>query len=78
MSTLVLAKTLWGVDEAATPAQWPQLFARIAAEGFTAVEASRPVFLGGDLKKELDRHNLQLICQIHTTGGWVGDTLVAS
>ena len=38
---LKVAKTLWGVDEAADTAKWDALFARIKKEGFSAVEASR-------------------------------------
>ena len=71
MPTLKLAKTLWGVDEAADPDKWDALFARIKGEGFSAVEAITLVWRKDPkrLRELLDKHGLDLICQIHTTGG---------
>lgn len=68
---LKLAKTLWGVDESNDTSQWDALFARIKAEGFSAIEAAAP-FWRKDTKlmqSLLEKHGLGLICQIHTTGG---------
>ena len=68
---LKLAKTLWGVDESNDVSQWDALFARIKAEGFSAIEAAAP-FWRKDTKlmqSLLEKHGLGLICQIHTTGG---------
>ena len=42
MPTLKVAKTLWGVDEAADTGKWDALFARIKAEGFDGVEVIAP------------------------------------
>lgn len=68
---LKLAKTLWGVPEADSVAEWDGLFARIKAEGFDGVEAIALTW-----RKDKDRftsllakHGLALICQIHTCGG---------
>lgn len=68
---LRLAKTLWGVDDAADPERWDALFGRIKAEGFEAVEAITLVWrIDKDrFRALLDKHGLELICQIHTTGG---------
>ena len=68
---LKVAKTLWGVPEAADPKKWDGLFARIKAEGFDGVEAITLVWRADtELFKELlKKHGLELICQIHTTGG---------
>jgi hypothetical protein len=73
--TLRLAKTLWGVPEATDPSKWDALFARIKAEGFEAIEANRMTW---NLDKDkfcslLQAHGLNLICQIHTTGGEMKD-----
>ena len=35
---LALVKTLWGVPEASDTSAWEALFARIAGDGFSAVE----------------------------------------
>ena len=71
MPTLRLAKTLWGVPEADDPDLWDELFARIKAEGFDGVEA---ITLTWRTDRDrfvslLKKHGLQLICQIHTSGG---------
>ena len=68
---LKVAKTLWGVDEAADTAKWDALFARIKKEGFDAVEAIAPTWRSDPelLTVLLEKHGLALICQIHTTGG---------
>ena len=68
---LKVAKTLWGVDEAVDPKNWDALFARIKAEGFDAVEAIAPTWRADKqlLRSLLDKHGLELIAQIHTTGG---------
>ena len=44
MPILKVAKTLWGVDEAADTGKWNALFARIKAEGFGGVEAIAPTW----------------------------------
>jgi len=68
---LKVAKTLWGVPEAADPKKWDELFARIKAEGFDGVEAITLVWRADTplFKELLKKHGLELICQIHTTGG---------
>lgn len=68
---LQLAKTLWGVDGATEPSKWDELFARIKAEGFQAVEAITIMWRADSklFRSLLDKHGLGLICQIHTTGG---------
>ena len=75
MPTLKLAKTLWGVPEAADPAKRDALFARIKAEGFDAVEAVAPCWRNetATFCELLKKHGLSLICQIHTTGGDMKD-----
>ena len=71
MPTLKVAKTLWGVDEAADTGKWDALFARIKAEGFDGVEAIAPTWRADPalFTSLLTKHGLALICQIHTTGG---------
>ena len=69
MPTLKLAKTLWGVDGADDPAEWPTLFEKIKSQGFEAVEAIRPVYTKPGFCAALETAGLSLICQIHTTGG---------
>ena len=71
--TLLLAKTLWGVDGADDPSRWPTLFARIKSEGFSAVEAIAPAYRQPGFCKAVEDAGLQLICQIHTTGGDIVD-----
>ena len=72
---LKLSKTLWGVPEAGwvtyDTRQWDALFARIKAEGFDGIEAIRPfyTFDPAALNELLEKHQLELLCQIHTTGG---------
>jgi len=72
---LKLSKTLWGVPEAGwiayDPKSWDTLFARIKAEGFDGIEAIRPFYMYDPpaLKELLEKHQLELLCQIHTTGG---------
>eukprot|EP00658_Telonema_sp_P-2_P047365 TRINITY_DN3602_c0_g1_i2.p1 TRINITY_DN3602_c0_g1~~TRINITY_DN3602_c0_g1_i2.p1 ORF type:complete len:345 (-),score=97.77 TRINITY_DN3602_c0_g1_i2:58-1092(-) len=70
-STLRLSKTLWGVPEADHPEMWDGMFQRIKAEGFDGVEAIRPFYTRDPalLRQLLDKHDLSLIIQIHTTGG---------
>ena len=69
--TLKLVKTLWGVDDAADPEKWDALFARIKAEGFSAVEAITLAWRADKAKfcSLLEKHGLSLVCQIHTSGG---------
>jgi hypothetical protein len=71
MPTLKVAKTLWGVDEAADTGKWDALFARIASEGFDGVEVIAPTWRADPalLTSLLTKHGLALICQLHTTGG---------
>lgn len=72
---LKLSKTLWGVPEAGwlvyDSRNWDALFARIKAEGFDGIEAIRPFYMHDPtaLKELLEKHELELLCQIHTTGG---------
>ena len=74
-TTLKMAKTLWGVDEAADTGKWDALFARIKADGFDGVEAIAPTWRSDPalLTSLLEKHGLALICQIHTTGGDIVD-----
>lgn len=69
--TLSLAKSLWGVAEAEDPGAWDGLFSRIKAEGFEAVEAITLTWRkdASRFTQLLEKHGLQLICQIHTAGG---------
>lgn len=66
-------KTLWGVKDSHLKEQWESLFTTIAAEGYAAIESisltwqTDPSFFVTCLK----RHNLGLIIQIHTTGGYI-------
>ena len=71
MPTLKLARTLWGVDGAMEPSRWDELFAKIKAEGYDAVEAITLAWRKDPklFRSLLDKHELGLICQIHTTGG---------
>lgn len=71
---LVIGKTLWGVDADAD--KWDAVFARVKAEGFTAIECvpafsyqSNPVLF----KELLDKHDMQLVVQVHTNGGYFKD-----
>ena len=75
MPTLKVAKTLWGVDEAADTGNWDALFARIKAEGFDGVEAIALTWRADPalFTSLLTKHGLALICQIHTTGGDIVD-----
>jgi hypothetical protein len=75
MPTLKVAKTLWGVDEAADTGKWDALFARIKAEGFDGVEAIALTWRADPalFTSLLTKHGLALICQIHTTGGDIVD-----
>ena len=69
---LKVCKTLWGVDEAASPAAWPSLFRRIKSAGFDAVEAPAAFTWRLDpagFKRCLAEEGLELIAQVHTSGG---------
>ena len=70
---LRLCRTFWGVDEALDPAKWDELFSQVAGQGYAAVEL---ISLGwrtetDKLVELLNKNNLALICQIHTTGGYI-------
>jgi sugar phosphate isomerase/epimerase len=71
---LLIGKTLWGVD--AHPGNWDEVFAKIKAEGYEAVECV-PVFsFRSDavlFKQLLAKHDLKLIVQVHTNGGYFKD-----
>jgi hypothetical protein len=47
--------------------RWDELFCRIAAEGFGAVETIFPVYTQPGFKAALDTHGLRLIACVHTT-----------
>jgi hypothetical protein len=66
---LRVVKTLWGVDDAAHPERWPALFARIKAEGFSAIEAHIGTWRRDKaaFSSALEAAGLQLIAQVHTT-----------
>lgn len=70
---LKLAKTLWGVPEADDKSQWDELFRRIKEEGFSAIEVVAPFWRTDPplLRELLDKHGLELICQLHTTGSYI-------
>jgi hypothetical protein len=73
MASLKLCRTFWGVDEALDPEKWDDLFATVKSQGYCAVEL---ITLGwrsetDKLVELLNKHKLGLICQIHTTGGYI-------
>jgi hypothetical protein len=70
MAALKLVKSLWGVDDALRRDRWPQLFARMQAEGYSAVECNSSVWRidPAGFKALLCQHSLGFIAQIHTTG----------
>jgi len=49
-----MVKTLWGVGEAFNTKQWPTLFKRIKSEGFSGVEAFKPLWKMPGFKNALD------------------------
>ena len=71
MSSLQLIKTLWGVEDPVSPS----LFECIKKEGYFGVEVIR---LAWDLDQKnlldsLNQSRLAVVCQIHTTGGFLQD-----
>ena len=74
--TIKIARTLWGVDGFNEPSKWDELFGRIKAEGFDAIECTTLTWRCDPklLRELLDKHELGLICQIHTTGGDIDAT----
>jgi sugar phosphate isomerase/epimerase len=71
---LVIGKTLWGVD--AHPGNWDTVFARIKDEGYAAVECVPAFSFQSDpvlFKQLLSKHDLKLIVQVHTNGGYFKD-----
>lgn len=73
---LVLAKTLWGVEGLEDDKNWDSIFQRIHKDGYTVIECvSAFSFQGSPERAKLFRdtaakNNLQIICQIHTSGGF--------
>ena len=71
-----MAKTLWGVDGAEDEQQWDSIFARIASDGYNAIECCSIFTFGGTAEKgaafqaAAAKHNLEIIVQIHTSGGY--------
>lgn len=72
---LSLCKTLWGVE--AHPGNWDDVLGRIRAEGFHAVECVAVLSYGGGnealFKQLLSKHDLKLVVQVHTNGGFFKD-----
>ena len=68
---LSLIKTLWGVEQPISP----ELFASIRQEGYAGVEVIRLAWQGPEqavhLVQALNEAGLCLVCQIHTTGGYI-------
>lgn len=68
-----LIKTLWGVPSAGDTSTWDALFKEIKNEGFSGIESigltwkMDPVLF----KELLLKHNLALVLQIHTAGGYI-------
>eukprot|EP01083_Nonionella_stella_P243255 847840_1 len=73
MAELKLVKTLWGVDEPITPS----LFKSIAADGYSGVEVIRLAYSTKEARATLvgsaNAAGLALVCQIHTSGGYLSD-----
>jgi hypothetical protein len=72
---LALVKSLWGVPAAGNTAEWDDMFAKIAEEGFSAVETIGLVW-GQDpelFRTLAARHGLRCIAQVHTAGGYIKD-----
>jgi hypothetical protein len=70
---LTVGKSLWGVEEAADPTKWDAMFARIKNEGFDAVESILIFDCNQNetlFRELLDKHNLQLVIQLHTASDW--------
>ena len=68
-----IGKSLWGVCEAGDVSKWDDLFARIKAEGYFAVETICHFDLNLDpakFRECLDKNNLELVIQIHTASDW--------
>jgi hypothetical protein len=66
---LKLNKTLWGIEEPISP----QLFHSIKREGYHGVEVIRLPWLfdRGLLVNSLNEAGLEVICQVHTLGGYL-------
>lgn len=77
---LVLAKTLWGVDGLEDEDNWNSIFERIKHDGYTVIECLPAFTFGGAPERGekfhalASKHGLQIICQVHTTGGFFKDT----
>lgn len=71
---LSMGKTLWGVD--ANPSNWDTVFSKIKEEGYEAIECV-PVFSfrsdAALFRQLLTKHDLKLIVQVHTNGGYFKD-----
>ena len=71
MKELKLIKTLWGIDEPISPSH----FQSIKQEGYSGIEVIR---LAWTLDQEalltsLRAADLMLVCQVHTTGGYLAN-----
>jgi sugar phosphate isomerase/epimerase len=70
---LKLIKTLWGIDEAVSPS----LFQSIRDEGYHGVEVIRLAWMNQSeettLVSSLNQSGLAVVCQIHTSGGFLRD-----
>lgn len=66
---LKLIKTLWGIDEPLSP----DLCHSIKREGYHGVEVIRLVWLFDEdlLLRSLNEAELAVVCQVHTTGGYL-------
>jgi len=73
MAKLRLVKTLWGIDDPISPS----LFQSIKEEGYHGVEVIRLAWHmddnddGRNLVESLNHSGLAVVCQVHTTGGFL-------
>eukprot|EP00548_Thalassiothrix_antarctica_P019108 CAMPEP_0194179724 /NCGR_PEP_ID=MMETSP0154-20130528/13133_1 /TAXON_ID=1049557 /ORGANISM="Thalassiothrix antarctica, Strain L6-D1" /LENGTH=305 /DNA_ID=CAMNT_0038895175 /DNA_START=20 /DNA_END=937 /DNA_ORIENTATION=- len=73
MAKFRLIKTLWGIDDPISPS----LFKSIKEEGYHGVEVIRLAWHmdgnddGKNLVESLNHSGLAVVCQIHTTGGFL-------
>lgn len=68
-ASLQLIKTLWGIDDPISPT----LFESIRDEGYHGVEVIRLAWLfdPDTLVTSLNAANLKVVCQVHTSGGFL-------
>lgn len=70
---LGIIKKLWGIEEPISES----LFRSIEEDGYTGVELIRLSWTDDQLLGSLNRSDLALVCQVHTTGGFLrGDDYV--